>query len=115
MTQHDDMVRLQHMQDHALEAVDMIGGRSRSDLDQERMLELALVRLIEIIGEAAAKVSEGTQAKYPNIPWREIIDMRNRLVHGYDSVDLNILWDTIEIDLPPVIAELKKIVIDLGS
>jgi len=108
MSQHDDDVSLQHMLDHAREAVKMIDGKKREDLGVERMLELSLVRLIEIIGEAAARVSLESRTRYPSIPWREVIGMRNRLVHGYDSVDLDVLWDTVELDFPPLIAELEK-------
>ena len=87
----------------------MLAGKERADLQSERMLELALVRLIEIVGEAAARVSPESQTRYPHIPWRQVVGMRNRLVHGYDSVDLDVLWDTIEDDFPPLIAELKRI------
>ncbi|UCD91120.1 MAG: hypothetical protein JSW04_06770 [Desulfobacterales bacterium] len=73
MTRHDEKVRLQHMLDHAQEAVAMIKGKKRSDLLQQRMLELALTRLIEIVGEAAAKVSQEAQEKYTLIPWREVV------------------------------------------
>jgi uncharacterized protein with HEPN domain len=109
MTQHDDMVRLRHMVETAREAVAMIEGKERSDLRSERMLELSLIRLIEVFGEAAARVTHEGQAKYPSIPWHQVVGMRNRLIHGYDQVDLQILWDTIEIDLPPLITELEKI------
>ena len=109
MTQHDDIVRLQHMLDNAREAVAMIEGKGRSDLRRERMLELSLIRLIAVVGEAAARVTDEGQAKYPSIPWRQVVGMRNRLIHGYDQVDLHILWDTIEEDLPPLITELEKI------
>lgn len=110
MTRHDDKVRLQHMLDHAREAVSMIEGKERSDLFQQRLLELALTRLIEIIGEAAAKVSLEAKDRYSLIPWREAIGMRNRLAHGYNSIDLNVLWDTIEVDLPPLIGALEQII-----
>jgi uncharacterized protein with HEPN domain len=109
MTLHDDIVRLRHMLDHAQEAVLMIAGKRREDLGRERLLELALVRLVEIVGEAAARVSPQGQSEYPTIPWRQVVGMRHRLVHGYDRVDLDVLWDTIEDDLPPLIAELEKI------
>lgn len=108
MPKHEDTVPLRHMLDHAREAVSMIAGKKRTDLGRERMLELSLVRLIEIIGEAAARVSREGRKRYPSIPWREVIGMRNRLVHGYDSVDLDVLWDTVELDLPPLIAQLEK-------
>jgi len=90
MTQHNDMIRLQHMLDHAKEAVALIAGKGRAELQRNRVLELALIRLVEIVGEASAKVSSETQAKYPSIPWPQVIGMRNRLIHGYDSVDLDV-------------------------
>ena len=109
MTQHDDMVRLRHMVETAREAVAMIEDKEMADLRSERMLELSLIRLIEVAGEAAARVTHGGQAEYRSIPWQQVVGMRNRLIHGYDQVDLHILWDTIEIDLPPLITELEKI------
>lgn len=109
MTRHDDEVRLRHMLDHAQEALSMVRGKKRQDLGQNRILELALVRLIEIIGEAAARVTPEGQEKYSSIPWPQIIGMRNRLIHGYNQVDLDVLWDTIEFDLPPLITKLEQI------
>jgi uncharacterized protein with HEPN domain len=109
MTQHNDIIRFRHMLDHAKEAVELIAGREKTELQHNRILELALIQLVEIVGEASAKVSSEAQAKYPIIPWPQVIGMRNRLIHGYDSVDLDILWDTIELDLPPLVAELGKI------
>ena len=97
------------MLDHAREATELIAGKEKAALKQNRVLELALIRLVEIVGEASAKVSSDAKEKYSTIPWPEVIGMRNRLIHGYDSVDLDILWDTIEIDLPPLIDELEKI------
>ncbi|MFC1825189.1 DUF86 domain-containing protein [Thermodesulfobacteriota bacterium] len=92
MTRHDDKVLLMHMLDHSKEALSMVNGKQRKDLKKDRMLELALIRLIEIIGEAAGRISPKGQKKYSSIPWLQIIGMRNRLVHGYDQVDFNILW-----------------------
>lgn len=109
MAKHDDSIALQHMLDHACEAVAMIEGKTRDNLDSERMLELSLVRLVEIIGEAANRVSRKGKAKYPAVPWQEIVSMRNRLIHGYDSIDLDVLWDTVKLELPPLILELKKV------
>ena len=109
MTQHDDIVRLQHLLEHAREAVAMIKGKERTYLWSDRMLELSLIRLVEVVGEAAARVSPEGRAKYLSIPWPQVVGMRNRLIHGYDQVDLDILWDTIEDDLPSLITELEKI------
>ncbi|OHB67919.1 MAG: hypothetical protein A2Y77_03530 [Planctomycetes bacterium RBG_13_62_9] len=109
MTQHSDGVRLQHMLAHASEAVDMVRGKRRDDLVRNRMLQLALVRLVEIVGEAATQVSIEGQKRHSSIPWQVVRGMRNRLIHGYDKIDLDVLWDTIEHDLPPLIAELHRI------
>ena len=102
-----DRSRLRRMMDHAVEAVAMVQGRHRQDLDADRQLNLSLVRLLEITGEAAARVTAITQQQCPGIPWPEVIGLRNRLIHGYDSVDFDILWNILTGDLPPLIAALK--------
>jgi uncharacterized protein with HEPN domain len=71
------------------------------------MLSLALTRAVEIIGEASARVSPAIQLKHASIPWSQIIGLRNRLVHGYDAVDLDILWNIVQTDLPPLIEQLE--------
>ncbi len=109
MTQHDPTVRMRHMLDHAKEAIGLLAGKEKTDLSRDRVLELALVRLVEIVGEAANKLPGEDKLRYPSIPWREIIGMRNRLVHGYDAIDLDVLWDTVQIDLPQLIQELDRI------
>lgn len=109
MTQHDPTVRMRHMLDHAKEAVGLLVGKKKTDLSSNRVLELALIRLIEIVGEAANRLPIEDQSRYPSIPWKEIVGMRNRLVHGYDAIDLDVLWDTLRIDLPKLIEELEKI------
>jgi uncharacterized protein with HEPN domain len=97
------------MLDHAREARDLASGRSRADLDGDRLLNLSLVHLLEIVGEAAAWTPEEVRQQYPGIPWREVVDLRNRLIHGYDIVNFDILWQIIQADLPPLIAELERI------
>jgi len=108
--QKDDLIRLKHMLDAAKEARSFASGKKRSDLDNNRQLTLALVKDIEIIGEASSKVSQETRTKYPAIPWLDIINMRNRLIHAYFDIDLVIVWDTVTKDLPPLVTELEKIV-----
>ena len=78
-------------------------------MDTDRQFNLSLVRLLEIVGEAAARVSPTNQARYAVIPWPEVVGLRNRLIHGYDNVDFDILWDIIQYDLPALIHELQKI------
>lgn len=109
MSRHDDVVRLRHIRDYAMEAIALVRGKRRSDLDNDRLLELALVRLMEIVGEAAARVSTETRAQLPNIPWSDVVAMRNRLIHGYDSVDHDILWDTITQDLPTLLSAVNRL------
>ena len=73
------------------------------------MLSFALARLVELVGEAANQVEKETRDRYPQIPWSQIIGMRHRLIHEYDKLDQDILWDTIKHDLPLLVAELEKI------
>lgn len=103
----DPAARLRHMLDHAREAVAMVAGTSRADLERDRQLNLALVRLLEIIGEAASQIPDETRLLCPQIPWVQIVSLRNRLIHGYDAVDFDILWEILKSDLPPLIAALE--------
>ncbi|MHB0980115.1 MAG: HepT-like ribonuclease domain-containing protein [Thermoleophilia bacterium] len=113
MKQLDDRRRLQHMLDYATEALDMLRGRERSDLELDRQLSLALVRLLEIVGEAAGRVTADVRTRHSNIPWADIVGLRNRLIHGYDSVDQDILWDILVGDLPPLVERLREVLADL--
>ncbi len=102
----DDVVRLRHMLDAAREAVKFAEGLRREALDSDRKLALALVKDIEIIGEAAFQTTENTRRQLPNISWDDIIGMRHRLVHAYFEINLDILWKTVKEDLPPLIETL---------
>jgi uncharacterized protein with HEPN domain len=82
MSRHDPEIALKQILSHAREAVDICKGRERADLDSDRLLNLALTRLIEIVGEAANRVPDSIQSKYPNFPWLQMIGARNRLIHG---------------------------------
>jgi len=110
MSMHDDAVSLKDMLNHAREAVELLSDTSRDAFRDHRVLQLALTRLVEIVGEAVNRVSGDTQQAHPDIPWSRIIGMRNRLVHGYDVIDYDLLWDTVTSDLPPLIAALEEIV-----
>ncbi len=103
-----DLLRLRHMLDAAEDAIGFSAGRRRQDLDQDRMLVLSLVKSIEIIGEAAGRVSDATQEEIPSLPWADIIGMRNRLIHAYYDVDHDRVWDTISTDLPQLIGSLRR-------
>ncbi len=86
----------------------MVSGRSRDDLDSDRMLQLALTHLVEIIGEAANRVSGEGRSRHPYIPWQEAINTRNRFIHGYDSVDYDVVWQIATQELPVLIAALER-------
>lgn len=105
----DDRVRLRHMADAAESALHFAKERARADLDDDQMLLFALVRAVEIVGEAASKVSAEARAETPNVSWSEIVGMRNRLIHAYFDVDRDILWTTVTQSLPSLLAQLKSI------
>ena len=107
MNKHD-RTRLLDMLDAARKAQAFAAGRSREDLDSDEMFAFALTRALEIIGEAAARVSQETRADLPQIPWRSIIGMRNKLIHDYIAVDYDILWVTVETELDTLISHLEK-------
>lgn len=97
------------MLDHGREIVAATRERCRADLDTDRFFELALARLVEILGEAATRVSVERRAAHPEIPWRPIIAMRNRLIHVYDDVNREELWRTAREDVPALVASLERI------
>jgi uncharacterized protein with HEPN domain len=109
MSQHDPVIALKHMLDYAQKAVKIARGRKRNELDEDITFNLALTRSVEVIGEAANRIPEEIQAEHPEIAWMEIIGMRNRLIHGYDDVDLDFLWSVTQNDLPALIRQLKKL------
>jgi uncharacterized protein with HEPN domain len=106
----DDLIRLRHMLDAAKESISFTQNQTRDRLDTNRMLVLSVVKDIEIIGEAASKVTRKTQEQCPQIPWPDIVAMRNRLIHAYFDIDLDRVWDTVTEDLPPLIATLEAII-----
>ena len=109
MTRRDDTIALRHMLAPAEEAVRAVQGRTRTNLDDDRLLALALIKLVEIVGEAAHRVSAATQGANDQIPWSQIVGTRNRLVHGYDQVDYDVLWRIVRDELPVVVGQLRTI------
>ncbi len=101
------MISMRQMLDAAQEAASFASGKCRADLDTDRLLNLALVRLVEVVGEAAARIRSEHRDHYPEIPWRQIVGLRNQLIHGYDEVNFDILWQILRSDIPPLIASLK--------
>ncbi|MEW6006503.1 MAG: HepT-like ribonuclease domain-containing protein [Stygiobacter sp.] len=106
----DDKIRIQHMIDAAEEALSFVSDKSENEFNRNRMLVLSIIKEIEIIGEAASKISEETKLKFNNIPWQDIVGMCNRLIHGYFDVDIKLVWNTIKNDLPSLLKSLKEII-----
>jgi len=112
MSERDPDIALRQILAYSREAVEICRGKSRQDLDRDRLLNLALTRLLEMIGEAANRVPEEIRDRYSELPWMQMIAARNRLIHGYDSVDFDILWAIIHNDLPILIIQLESILKD---
>ncbi len=111
----DDVIRLRHMLDYARKAAQFTSGRNRADLDSDEMLSMETIHSIEIIGEAVRTISQETRDLHPEIPWDQISGTRNRLAHGYIDVDLDIIWSIVTKDLPPLIKNLEKALIEEGG
>ena len=105
----EDEVRLRHILDAAVEIQQYVHSSNREDLNHDRKLAHSLVHLLEIIGEAAGQVSLELRESIPTIPWNVIVGMRNRLIHAYFSINLNVVWSTSTEDIPPLIKELRKV------
>lgn len=96
--------------------IDYVHGASRSDLDRDNLLLSACCYQIAVIGEAVKRISQTTRTKYPEVPWRDIAGMRDRLIHGYDSVDIDELWKTATKDVPALREQVRTILAaDLGQ
>lgn len=103
------------MRDYAAKAIAMARGYSRSALDTDEKLRYALTYLVQLVGEAAGQTPLEIQEMFPEIPWRQAIGMRHRLIHGYDAVDLDILWDAISHNLPLLLEILERIFAENGK
>ena len=105
----EDITRLRHMIEAAEEAVGFAEHKNREDLDRDRMLTLALIKAIEIVGEAASKISPELRERHPQVPWPAILGMRNKLVHAYFVIDLDVVWHTTINELRPLVESLTRI------
>lgn len=97
------------MRDAAREALSFASGRTRDDLETDRQLLLAIVKDVEIVGEAASRIGEEVRAQHPELPWKAVVAMRNRLIHAYFDVDRDIVWNTVVVDLPFLVAAVEAI------
>jgi uncharacterized protein with HEPN domain len=111
----EDLIRLQHMRDAAREALSFVGPRTREDFARDRMLALAVLKSVEIIGEAASKVSDESRSAIPELAWKEMVGIRHRLVHGYFDIDFDRVWNTVRDDLPELAERLEAFLSQQGG
>ena len=107
--QSEDKIRLQHILDEANEARQFIEGLSFDEFQEDGKTVRAVIRSIEVIGEAASKLSLDFRKDHPEVPWQKISGMRNRLIHVYFDIDHQIIWQTVKENLPPLIDQIKSI------
>jgi uncharacterized protein with HEPN domain len=103
------------MLDAAREAIAFTAGKGDDDLKTDRVLSLACVRLLEVVGEAASQVSQDFRRHHPEVPWAQIAGMRNRLIHAYFDVDQDVLWETLSGDLPALVTVLEEVLQEEGE
>lgn len=114
MPRPDDAVRIQHLIEAAEKAIGYTAGRDRSALEDDELLRLALTKLVEIVGEAAKQVSESTRVRLPDVPWSAAARMRDRLIHHYFDINLDILWTTVTVDLPALLVVIRRLEAEAG-
>lgn len=110
MSKHDVIVTLKELREFSREATQIASGRIRSDLEGDRSFRRHAERIVELIGEAANRLPREVQQRYPTIPWKQIVGMRNWLAHGYDGVDYDILWDVLSNHAPALVKQLDAII-----
>jgi uncharacterized protein with HEPN domain len=106
--QKDDLVYVGHMLDMARKAVTRVHGCTRAEYDADEDLRLALTHLIQTLGEAARRVSLSFHEAHPEIPWRQIVGMRHKVVHDYLEVDYDLVWDVVTAELPALVRKLEQ-------
>ncbi|MFO8077867.1 MAG: DUF86 domain-containing protein [Thermoplasmatota archaeon] len=105
----NDVVYLHHMLDSMVKIKDFTDNVGESEFENSELIQSAVIRQIEIIGEATKQISQSVKRKYPHIPWRDIAGMRDKLIHGYFGVDIDAVWDTIQLDIPVLEKDIKRI------
>lgn len=93
-------------------AEELLEGVSYSQFENDYRINFAVVRALEIIGEAAKRLPEELRRSYSDIPWKGMAGMRDRIIHGYDNVDLQIVWDVVRRDIPDIKPKIERILID---
>ncbi|MDP8313473.1 MAG: DUF86 domain-containing protein [Candidatus Celaenobacter antarcticus] len=105
----NDSVYLEHILDSIKWIESYISDISREHFLANHLVQDAIIRQVEIIGEASKKLSISLKQKYPNIPWKDIVGMRDKLIHGYFGVDIEAVWKTVEDDIPILKEQVSNI------
>lgn len=108
MTPRDELTALADMIDAAERAMEYIAGTTLDALPSDRMRSDAILRVLGVLGEAGARVSQETRQRFPLLPWREMKGMRNVLIHRYDQIAWPIVWDTVTIHIPAMMPALRE-------
>jgi len=109
----NDLARFRHLRDAIAKTIELTAGFTQVQFQSDELRVLAVTRLLEIAGEAASKITPERQRTYDDVPWGMLIGMRNHLIHGYFSVDEDIIWDTITHNLPPLLVRIEEVIAEL--
>ena len=115
VTRGNDSARLRHMLEAAQQARQFVEGHTRQSIEDDLRTQFALARALEIIGEAAKNITHECQSQHQQIAWQDVKGIRNRLAHAYFKVDLDVVWETVVDHLPPLIAELERILAEADA
>ena len=107
-----DSARVAHILEAEQDIRNFLEGKDRAALDSDKMLLYAVIRAIEIIGAAASQISTETRSRYPGLPWRDAVGMRNQLIHAYINVDADIVWKTATVAIPAFVSRIKRAGLD---
>lgn len=108
----DDRIRLVHMLDTVRRIRSLIRGQSRDAFERDEVRQLALLHLIQVLGDAASRISADFRDAHRELPWGQMVGLRNRIVHGYDHLDPEIVWRVATDDVEPVFAALERILVE---
>lgn len=111
----DDMVYLNHIMDAISRIEEYVYGLTHDDFIENYLIQDGVIRQIQVMGEATKKISDNTRGKYPDIPWKDIAGMRDKLIHDYFGIDLDAVWDTVEKDIPVLKDEIQAVIKELKN
>jgi len=106
----NDKTYLRHILDTINDIEEFTDGVTAEEFLENKEKQYAVLRAFEIIGEASKNVSDGFKTKHPQIPWTKMAAMRDKLIHGYFGVNLNLVWETARTNIPEIKKQLKKLV-----